>query len=153
MAKGRTEDTQQRKADVMRLRRQGHTFEAIGDQLGITKQRAHQIYSAALAEIPAQEVGEYRAEQAARLDELLTKAHEVLARGHVHVSQGRVVRDDETGEPVRDDGPTLAAIKTILDIEARRAKLLGLDTPVRQEFDVSGGVRYEVVGVDLDQVT
>jgi hypothetical protein len=153
MAKGRTEDTQQRKAEVMRLRRQGHTFEAIGDRLGITKQRAHQIYAAALAEIPAQEVTEYRAEQAARLDELLTKAHEVLGHLHIHVSQGKVVIDERTGEPVRDDGPTLAAIKTIIDIEARRAKLLGLDTPVKQQIGGDVTVTYAFEGVDLEGLT
>lgn len=152
MAK-RTEDTQRRKAEVMRLRRQGHTFEAIGQELGITRQRAHQIYQQVLEEIPVHEVSQYRVEQAARLDELLVRAHEVLGRRHVHVSQGRIVLDKETGEPVQDDGPILAAIKTILDIEARRAKLLGLDTPVKQQAGTGLTVTYAFEGVSLDCLT
>ncbi|WP_084965269.1 sigma factor-like helix-turn-helix DNA-binding protein [Thermoactinospora rubra] len=134
----------------MRLRRQGQTFEEIGEQLGVTRQRAHQIYWQTLREIPAQQVAEYRAEQAERLDELLRKAHEVLQRRHITVSNGQVVRLD--GQPVEDDGPTLMAIKTILAIEERRAKLFGLDTPVKQQVEVDGGVRYEIVGVDLSQL-
>lgn len=152
----------------MRLRRQGVTFVDIGARLGISGPAAHKLYSAALKEIPAEEVALYRAEQAERLDEMLRHAYEVLGREHVTVSQGRVVRmgkpfiDEETGEatiddgrgsPILDDGPTLAAIKTILAIEERRAKLLGMDTPVKQHIDVDSTVRYEVVGVDMDQVT
>ncbi len=146
----RKEETQRQKAEVMRLRRQGQTFEEIGEQLGVTRQRAHQIYWQTLREIPAQQVAEYRAEQAERLDELLRKAHEVLQRRHITVSNGQVVRLD--GQPVEDDGPTLMAIKTILAIEERRAKLFGLDTPVKQQVEVDGGVRYEIVGVDLSQL-
>lgn len=166
MAKGRREDTEQRKAEIMRLRRQGQTFEAIGDQLGITRQRAHQIYTTTLNEIPAQQVTEYRAEQAERLDELLRKAHEVLAHEHVTVSQGRVVRmgrpfinddgyadvDENRGEVVKDDAPTLMAIKTILQIEERRAKLFGLDTPIVQKVAGDLTVTYSFEGVSLDEL-
>jgi len=154
----RKEDTQRDRAEVMRLRRQGNTFEAIGEQLGVTRQRAHQIYWQALKEIPAQEVSEYRAEQVERLDEMLRKAYEVLDRKHLTVSQGRVVRlgkpfvnddgeaevDDGRGEPIEDDAPTLNAIKTILAIEERRAKLLGLDAPTKTNVTVSDTITSEI---------
>lgn len=152
------EDAQRQRAAVMHLRRQGATFEAIGEQLGVTRQRAHQIYWQALKEIPAQEVSEYRAEQVERLDEMLRKAHEVLDRKHLTVSQGRVVRlgkpfvnddgeaevDDGRGEPLEDDAPTLNAIKTILAIEERRAKLLGLDMPAKANITVSDAITSEI---------
>ncbi|WP_214317567.1 sigma factor-like helix-turn-helix DNA-binding protein [Nonomuraea sediminis] len=157
------EDAARQAAEVIHLRRRGETFEAIGEQLGVTRQRAHQIYSKALKEIPAQEVAEYRAEQAERLDEMLRAAYAVLEREHVTVSQGKVVRmgrpfinddgyadvDENRGEVVKDDGPILMAIKTILQIEERRAKLFGLDTPVKQLVGGEVEVTYNFEGVDL----
>lgn len=145
------EDDQRRRAEVMRLRREGRTFEEIGEQLGVSKQAAHQMYRRTLADIPALEVAEYRAEQAARLDALLAKANEVLAAEHVIVQHGKVVMQD--GKPIPDHGPVLDAIKAVLDIEQRRAKLLGLDTPVKQQLEVDGGVRYEIVGVPPEALT
>jgi hypothetical protein len=44
------------------------------------------------------------------------------------------------------------AIKTILAIEERRAKLLGLDAPSKQQVEVDGGLRYEIVGVSVDDL-
>lgn len=158
MSPARKEDSQRQKAEVLRLRRIGTTFQAIGDQLGITRQRAHQIYKTALGEIPFDEVTTYRAEQLERLDALLVEANAVLAREHLMVSQGRVVRlgepfinaDGEAdiavgqGEPLEDDAPVLAAISTILKIEERRAKLLGLDAPTKTNVTVSDAITSEI---------
>lgn len=150
MSPAAREDSQRQKAEVMRLRRTGTTFQEIGDELGVTRQRAHQIYTKALKEIPAQEVTEYRAEQADRLDALLVKANEVLARQHITVSNGKVVMLD--GRPVPDDGPTLDAIKTVLAIEDRRAKLLGLDTPVKQQLQTDQTITYAFEGIELQNL-
>lgn len=135
-------------AEVMRLRRQGVTFEAIGGHLGVTRQRAHKIYTDALKAIPAQEVAEYRAEQAERLDEMLRRAYEVLERKHITVSNGKVIYLD--GAPMEDDAPTLLAIKTVLAIEERRARLFGLDTPVKQQIGGEVQVTYSFEGIDLE---
>jgi len=133
---------------IMQLRREGCTFQAIGDELGTSRQWAHERYTTLLKEIPGHEVAEYRREQEERLDGLLRKAHEVLERRHVTVSNGQVVKMD--GQPLEDDGPVLSAIDTILKIESRRAKLLGLDAPVKTDLNVNADVQYTVVGVDTD---
>ncbi|MEV0382868.1 hypothetical protein [Nonomuraea sp. NPDC050643] len=148
MARRLTEEDQQRRTKVMRLRRQGQSFEAIGDQLGISKQRAHQLYWDTLKKIPAQEVAEYRVEQAERLDEMLRRAYEVLGRKHITVSNGRVIYHEDV--PLEDDAPRLMAIKTVLAIEERRAKLLGLDTPVKQQIGGEVQVTYNFEGVDVE---
>ncbi|MEU8404303.1 helix-turn-helix domain-containing protein [Nonomuraea sp. NPDC048892] len=135
-----------RRAEVLRLRRTGMSFPAIGERLGVTRQRVHQIYWAALREIPVQEVTDYRAEQLERLDALPVKANEVLERHHITVSNGRVVTLD--GEPLQDAGPLLDAIKTVLDIETRRAKLMGLNTPVKQQLQTEETITYAFEGVD-----
>lgn len=144
------EESRERRAEVMRLRRTGMTFERIGERLGITKQAVHKLYTKTLAEIPADEVETYRAEQAARLDALLEQANEVLAAKHVVVQHGKVVMHD--GAPLPDRGPILDAIKTVLDIESRRAKLLGLDTPVKQSLQTDQTITYAFEGVDLDKL-
>jgi hypothetical protein len=56
------------------------------------------------------------------------------------------------GAPLLDDAPVLAAVDRLLKVQERRAKLLGLDVPVKRQVEVDGGLRYEVVGVDLDQL-
>lgn len=144
------EESRHRRAEVVRLRRTGMTFEAIGDQLGISKQAAHKLWHKTMKDIPVAEVETYRTEQRMRLDALLQRANEILDAPHVVVQHGRVVELD--GEPLRDRGAELDAIKTILDIEQRRAKLDGLDTPVKQQVEVDGGLRYEVVGVDPEDL-
>lgn len=144
--------SQQRKAQVIEWRRDGMTFEEIGRRLNpdapLTRQAAHKIYTTALQEIPAQSIGEYRAEQEERLDELRRRAYDVLWREHVTVSQGRVVVDPDTGGPIVDDAPRLRAIETVLKIEERLARLRGIDVPTRAQVEGSLQVRYVVEGVD-----
>jgi hypothetical protein len=142
------EDSARQKAQVLKLRRTGISFQAIGDQLGVTRQRAHQVYKQALEEIPAEEVSLYRAEQADRLDALLVRANAVLDAEHVIVQHGKVVMQD--GVPIPDQGPVLDAIRVVLAIEKQRADLYGFNTPVKQAVEIEGGLRYEVVGVDPD---
>ncbi|WP_030798953.1 hypothetical protein [Streptomyces sp. NRRL S-337] len=92
--------------------------------------------------------------EAAELDALYVEAMEILGRNHVTVNQGRIItmRDPDTGTevPLPDDGPRLAALNTALKIRESYRKLRGLDAATKTE--VSGGVRYEIVGVDMEQL-
>lgn len=158
---GDKELAEDRKIQVIQWRRERVPFDEIGRRLDppVSKQRAHQIYAEALRQLPAMTVAEYRAEQEELLDELERRARAVADRDHVAVSQGRVVRvgepyiDAETGRakidegrggPVLDDMPKLAAVDRLLKIAERRAKLRGMDTPVRQEFAVDTTVKHIV---------
>lgn len=71
----------------------------------------------------------------AELDEMARQAWAVLRNTHYVVDRGEVVRLD--GTPLNDDAPILAAISRLLDIQARRSKLLGLDAPKRLEVSDS----------------
>lgn len=143
-----------RRAKAVRMRTAGRDWQTIADALGYSSRgaacqdvtralKAYQDDLAAAAE-------DHRVLALARLDDLLKAAHEVLERKHITVNNGKVIYLGE--QPIEDDAPTLMAIKTILQIEERRAKLLGLDTPVKQQVEVDGSLRYEIVGVDLDQL-
>jgi hypothetical protein len=89
-----------------------------------------------------------------QLDSLYVMALEIIERNHVIVSHGKVVtmRDPDTGEekPLQDDGPRLQAIQTALRIRDQYQNLHGLKQPAKTE--VSGGVTYQVVGVDPQDV-
>ncbi|MES9522452.1 hypothetical protein [Streptomyces capoamus] len=80
-----------------------------------------------------------------QLDHLYVLALEIIERNHVVVSHGRIVCG-ENGEPLSDDGPRLQAIQTALRIRDQYQNLHGLKQPAKVEH--SGGVKFEIVGVD-----
>lgn len=69
---------------------------------------------------------EYREAARMRLDGLRRQVFAVLARPHYVLHQGQIVRDED-GNPMRDDGPILAAVDRLLRIEERQAKIDGTD--------------------------
>jgi hypothetical protein len=113
---------------------------------------------------PAEELRQLELMQ---LDELARAARAVLERKHLMVSHGKIVRlgqpfvnddgnaevDDGRGEPLKDDAPVLAAIDRLLKIQERRAKLLGLDIPVKQLIGGNIAITHNFEGVDLDGLT
>jgi hypothetical protein len=142
-----------RRAKAVALRSQGQTWQAIADALGYAdRAAAHKDVTRALdanrAEL-AETTEHHRALALERLDALSRATVTVLERLHVVVSHGRIIRDDD-GKPLRDDGPELAAVARLIDIEQRRARLLGLDAPQRLDATTAGTVRYEIVGTDMD---
>jgi hypothetical protein len=118
-----------------------------------------------LKDHPSEDVEELRKRENLKLDALEVAAQAVLSRFHVTVSQGRIVgkfvgfakipgTDEvylgEDGKPIplyedlRDDGPELAAIATLLRIQDRRAKLNGLDQPVRISVEGDSEIDQEI---------
>ncbi|MGW3144848.1 hypothetical protein ACWDG1_09235 [Streptomyces sp. NPDC001177] len=107
-------------------------------------------------------VDEYRALTLARYEAALERLHNmeesvqtVMAKKHITVNQGKVIYIGD--EPLEDDTFILAAVDRLNRIEEQRRKtsesirqLLGLDEPVKVEH--SGGVTYEIVGVDPQDV-
>jgi hypothetical protein len=152
----RTPETAARDAQAAELRAQGLTYQKIADELGFGhKDSARLAVRRALRDIvkgPAEQLLKLEAD---RLDTLYEEALEVLQRDHVTVSHGKVitVADPDTGEekPLLDDGPKLAAIDRLVKIRESYRKLFGLDQPAKVQL--SGGVRYEVVGVDPEDLT
>jgi hypothetical protein len=148
-----TIDHDQRAAQAARLRADNPrmTYQQIADAVGYSNKgdawRAVQkcreaVIKSAGAELIAAEAGQ--------LDDLFVAALEVLERDHLVVSHGKVVCGDD-GQPLIDDGPKLAAIREMRQIRESYRKLYGLDA--EQKVNVSGSVRYEVVGVDPEDLT
>ena len=132
------------------------TLKQIADHFGYyDKSEARRGILRAKADVARPAVDKLIRTEADELDALYTEACAILQRNHVTVSHGRVVtwHNPETGaeEPLRDDGPKLQAIQLALRVRESYRKLHGLDQPAKQE--ISGGVKYEVVGVDPEDLT
>lgn len=129
--------TAERRAKAVEMRLAGADYDTIATTLGYSDRgAAHKDITRALeANIAEQHhsVELYREEELRTLDLLMAEAWAVLKRQHVTVSHGKVIVDEDTGQKLLDDGPTLQAIDRILKIRERRAKLLGLDAPTKVE--------------------
>lgn len=138
-----------RRARVVRLRRAGKTFEDIGIELNVSRQRAHQLYWEAMDAVVDREVSARRTEMAEQLDEVVRVAAAVMASDHIAHSNGRVVVGAD-GRALLDDGPKLDAARTIIAAHARLAKMIGADAATQVAQDVT--VNY-TVGGGIDPTT
>lgn len=124
-----------RDAEIFRLRTQGHTYQHIATALtkrGLktSTQQVQQVLKRAYEYInlTTEAAQEHITLELSRLDDLLTRAYQVIEHLHLTVSHGKIIRD-ENGTPLQDTAPILNAINTIVRLMERRAKLLGLDAP------------------------
>lgn len=127
----------------------GWTFQEIADALGVvSKSNAYYYVQRGLRatrEHTAIVTEQARAAHRGHLGYALEVVTEVLGKEHPHISQGRVMKDSD-GTPIYDDAPKLAAAGKIKELSESLRKLDGLDAPAKVEH--SGGVTYEIVGVD-----
>lgn len=120
-------------AQALELRRAGHGYEVIAQKLGIGKSSAYRMVDAAMAGARAQiaaSVDELRAEEITRLDGMLAKLW-----------------------PKVTDNPDVSVIDRIIKIGERRAKLLGLDAPVRTSIQGGGDDAPPISTVSETKVT
>jgi hypothetical protein len=152
----RTPEQAQRDAQAADLRADGHTLQHIADTLGYSdRSAARRGIQRALRDIVQGPAERLLALHMDRLELLYAAATDILERDHPVVSHGKVVTmpDPETGEekPLIDDGPKLAAIREARSTLDAFWSLTGMKQPAKVQ--VSGGVRYEVVGVDPADLT
>lgn len=124
----------------------------------VVRDSAEQALAAALQQLD--DALERLLEARERLGKQRDQVTELMGHSHSTVSHGKVVYDEISGEPVPDDEFQLKAHDRLLRIEAlletneariqangeSRRRLLGLDQPAKTQL--SGGVTYEVVGID-----
>lgn len=127
-------ETQLKRARACELAAQGLTYRAIAAEMGVDVHTAYGYVQDALKATlkePAENLVRLESE---RIDFLYSRALEILERSHVTVSHGKVICDD-TGQPIPDDGPKLAAIREMRTLRESFRKLRGLDSPSKVSID------------------
>lgn len=106
----RNHETALVKRDALALRRKGHTYQGIADELSIARATAHRYVTEAIGDIPREEAAQLRQLEAFRLDQL----------------QQAIWPSALAGD--------LAAVREAVRIIESRRKLFGLDAPAQVEL-------------------
>jgi orotate phosphoribosyltransferase-like protein len=115
---------QARRIEALDLRKAGFAYAAIGKQLKVSGEQARLDVMSALkqlAEHQDTETAEYRNLELERLDRMMLAVWSDAIKGH------------------------LGAVDRVLKISERRARLMGLDAPVKQEVEHSGAVAWSTI--------
>jgi DNA-binding CsgD family transcriptional regulator len=158
-----TIETANREARAAQLHADGLKYREIAAEMGIDLHQVYDYVQSAMAKVvqqPAENAVAYSLrnlyEERARLLDTRAELEALKERQHVTVSQGHVVYADD-GAAVPDDEFTLKTIDRLMrcDEQLRRndestRKLLGLDQPAKTQ--ISGGVTYEVVGINPEEL-
>ncbi|MEU8275711.1 hypothetical protein ACFYOK_10780 [Microbispora bryophytorum] len=134
--RGNSAQTAEQAAQAYELRLSGASFRTIASVLGVSVSTAHDRVTSAIAERVDPLADQYRAVELDRLDALTARAWRIMTSDHIVVQHGKIVRDED-GNPVKDDGPVIAAIGVLVRISERRSKLLGLDAAVKVDAQVT----------------
>jgi hypothetical protein len=126
---------------------------AISREFNIGQQRVSQIIASVRASLPVDTVEEMREKSLRLYDELIRKALEIvdLTPAPVFVGKDGAIAYDEDGSVVRDYSGRLNAMQVAAKMDAELRKLHGLDAATKVEQ--SGSVRFEIVGVDTEDLS
>lgn len=143
--------------ECARLKAQGWKLEDIAKHLGLDQPnpengpaRVAAAIKRALGEMARFVGDEVRLMEMNSLDELEWEAWKTLQSRHVVISQGKVVRDETTGEAIDDDRFILEVLDRILKVKERRAKLMGLDAPQRREVITMDSIDQEIAKLESE---
>ncbi|WP_225825608.1 hypothetical protein [Streptomyces naphthomycinicus] len=142
----RTIENAERDAEAARLYAAGGwTYQAIADHLGYADRggavRGVQRAVRQVVQGPAEQVLQL---YTSRLEWAYMKAVEIAETDHVVVSHGKVITD-ETGNPLRDHAPVLAALREARQTLESFRTMMGLNQPLRVDATV-----HQVTQQDLE---
>lgn len=126
----------------------------IAERYGMSQQSLSRRLMDIRASLPPIDFDELRRDMLSIYENTLERVAHLIELPGVPVTAGKdgeIVCDPTTGEVVRDYGGRLAALKVAHDATMHIRKMFGLDAPERMSHD--GGVRIEVVGVELDNLS
>lgn len=141
------DDVRALEIEAARLRGKRMTYREIGERMGTSYQTAWHRVQNAYKHARADATDVAREFERERLDTQYREALAIKDETHYLTAHGKVVCHPETGEPLIDPAPKLAALARMQSIAESYRKLEGLDQPTKVEQ--SGSVKYEVVGVDV----
>lgn len=139
------------------LKLNGLTYDSIAEEFGISLTAAYEGVGRAMRAVPFEDSDNLRKIELAHLEKAQSKALAILESRHLLLSlKGEVVQDDD-GNYVTDDTVALKAIDSLVKVQTRRARLLGLDKPIEVHnsgtVNVSISLARETVEAHLQQLT
>lgn len=152
----------ERLVEIYRLHLSGMQGTDIAKKYEITPGRVSQLLGRARELVIVDHgIDSQRADSTARIDRTLVYVNAIIDRmSKILMEDHTKASGDEDAEPVLDLWPNFqaadritAAAKAVAVLEKRRADLLGLDAPVKKEITTDGGLRYEIVGVPIEEIT
>jgi predicted DNA-binding protein (UPF0251 family) len=126
----------------------------IAEKYGLSQERIGQILRGVRDKLPPVDLEAVRQKALALHEDVIRRAYELAEMNGAPVTAGKdgsVVYDPESGAVVRDYAGKLNALQLALKADEARRKLLGADAATKTE--VTGSVRYEVVGIDPSDLT
>lgn len=135
------------------------TQRAIADEFGMSQAQVSRIISEVRAEIPEDDRAEMRQQSLELYREMTRRAMEIADLVPAPVVVGKdneILTEPDPNNPgqervVRDYSGRLRAMETALKFDQETRKLMGLDSATKVE--TSGAVRFEIVGVDMEDLT
>jgi hypothetical protein len=129
------------------------THEDVADEFGISSSRVGQIVDEVRASIPTVDLDKMRRQSIELYAELTNRALEIvdLVPAPIFVGKDGQIAYDDNGEVVRDYSGRIRAIETAAKMQEHTRKLMGLDSAMKAE--ISGAVRYEIVGVQPEELS
>lgn len=144
----------EREAEIYKLRVVNRWTQArIAEKFNISQERVSQILSEIKKKMPPPDLADIRMEALALHNEVIARAWELVELEGAPVTAGKdgdVLYDPSDNSVVRDFSGRIAALRTALEADKERRKLLGLDAATKTE--IAGTVKYEVVGVNTDDL-
>ena len=113
-----------------------YTLARVADMMDCSVFRVQKLLNKYTPKLLEKDASHHRDIEIGKLDLLEERLWNMIDEDYYTVSQGHVVYM-ETGDPVPDIDPIMKIIDRLLKVMERRAKLLGLDKPVRVEATVT----------------
>lgn len=126
----RSVEAAKRRATALELRSKGYDFRRIARETGVSLKQAYDDVWRAIDELPKGDVEKARREALERLDHLQS----TLSQRMAELDEVQIEEDGTETWFIGEIEKTAAAI---LRVEERRARLLGLDAPIKAEVQHS----------------
>lgn len=151
---GDTSPYKRRDDDIYAKRMSGARLAELAVEYGLSQARICGIVREVSRSLPERDRSELLAISVSHLEDLREKVRELAEMEGAPMTAGTMgipLIDPETNRVVRDYSLRRSAYGLEHDINKTFAKRLGLDAPAQSE--VKASVQYEIVGVDVDDLT
>jgi ParB-like chromosome segregation protein Spo0J len=139
-----------RNGAIWRAYVEGATQEALADQYDLSRQRIGQILGDIRATIPEPDRSQIVQRELDFLDQLRRTALDLVNRPPIPAySNGKPILMDD-GSTAEDHSGRLSALDRAVKLHERLTRLLGLEAA--EKVAITGGVKYEIVGVNVDDL-